>query len=467
MRIFPPVADGDAQRVSQMRFRRRLFTSTHRDDVREAARARFGLERAGAMDAAIDWPSNPYPTLWEQMCALYVHEPRVRGPSERAAAAVRASRHWVRMQRGQRDTLGLRELLILLDLNQETGALVTRPVYPDLFTPPVPLASDPSQLGEIGVWLEVGDEDWELRQYDLNAVSYVRSTLSATDGRLVEAERFEGADYPWVAGGVSFIPGVLYHAAETGYLLDWETGTDVAHASVGLCVDYTSAQHAHADASWPQRGMIDGDVEGAETHNVAPGSSAPARSVVVADPSVVLKVTSTMDKQAREFQWTASADPEALLRYCRVRYQGIAAAAGIRTPEVTRAASDIRSGYSLAVSREAMAELQLKFKQVFGAADRELLHKAALMLGEPSEGPEAWTVRYRPLRWAGAEQAQIVTQVAQARAAGLMTRLEAVLTLHPDLTEDEAREMIDEIDAEGPPPALPGAVPPAGAQAGG
>lgn len=465
MRGFPPVADDDATRVSQMRFRRRLLTSTHRDDVREAVTARFGLERAGAMEAAIDWPSNPYPTLWEQMCALYVHEPRVRGDSQTTIDAVRASGHWVRQQRGQRDTLALREMLVLLDVDEGGTRITTRPVYPDLFTPPEPLASDPSRVGAIGAWLEVGTDGWELRRWDINAKAYTRSTLDPDTGTLREDERLEGDAYPWTDGDEPYIPAVLFHAAETGYLLDWETGTDVAHASVGLCVDYTSAQHAHADASWPQRGIIDGEIEGVEVHNVAPGQTSQARSVKVSDPSVIMEVRSNGERQAREFQWSTSADPEMLLRYCRVRAQGIAAAAGIRTPEVTRAASDIRSGYSLAVSREAMAELQLKFKQVFGAADRELLHKAALMLGEPSTGPEAWTVRYRPLRWAGAEQAQLVVQVGQARAAGLMTRLEGVLTLHPDLTEDEAREMIDEIDAEGPPPALPGAVISAGTQA--
>lgn len=456
MRGFPLVADSDAVRVEEMRFRWRLLTSTHRPDVESAVYARFGLERAQAMLNAIDWSTNLYPGMWDQICALYIHEPRVQGPSELAIAAVRASRHWVRQQRGQRDTLALREQVVLLD-GGEDGTITTRTVRADLFEPPRPLSTDPTQVGALSVWLELGEDGWERRTWDREAGSYLRQEL--VNGVLVTRESLEGEAYPWLDAGAPYIPAVLYHAAETGYLLDWETGTDVAFACVMLSVDFTNAEHAHTDASWPQRGVIDGEIEGGEIRDVSATSTTTARQVVVADPMTVLRVSSQGERQAREFQWSSSADCEALLRYCRVRAQGVAQQAGIRTPEVTRAASDIRSGYSLAVSRESMAELQLRFKQVFGVADRELLHKAALLLGEPSEGPDAWTVRYRPLRWAGAEQAQLVQQVTLARAAGLMTHLEAILTLHPDLTEEEAEEMIAEIKAEGPPPAAPNAAP--------
>lgn len=448
MRSLPPILDGDITRVDQMRFRRRLLTSTHRGDAEQAVTSRFGLERGGAMSQAVAWYQNIYPGLYEQMAALYTQEPRVKGPSARTIEAVRAARHWVRMQRTQRDVLALREMFVLVD--EMDGKLLLRPVYPDLFQDVRPMSTDSNAVGAIGLWLESGAEGWELRAYDLegpNGATYVRSETDGTSA-VVEVERLEGAAYPWVAGGVPYIPGVLYHAAESGYLLDWETGTDVAHGAVSVMVDFTNAAHGHAEASWLQRVAVDGEFAGAEVRDVPATGGAQARTVVVADPSTVLRLTSEDGKQASIQTLTAPADPEALLRYALAQARQVFSSAGVRTPEVTKQASDIRSGYSLAVASEALAALQVAYKQVFGAADCELLHKSALALGEASPGPEAWTVRYRMLRASAAEMAARVKVATDAVEAGLMSRLEAMLTLYPDMTEQEAEEMLAIIDAE-------------------
>lgn len=428
--------------------------STHRTDAEQATVARFGLERGGAMSQAVAWHQNVYPGLYEQMAALYAQAPRVTGPSDRTIGAVRAARHWVRMQRTQRDTLALREMFVLVD--EISGKLVLRTVYPDLFQGVRPSSADPNQVGAIGVWLESGADAWELRTYDLDAdggPSYVRS-VTGVGGVLTEEERLDGAAYPWLDNGAPYIPGVMYHATDAGYLLDWQTGTDVAHGTVSVMVDFTNAAHGHAEASWLQRVAFDCELQGAEVRNVESTGSAGSRTVLVADPSTVMQATSEEGKQGSIQTLAAPTDPEALLRYAMAQARQVFAAAGVRTPEVTKQASDIRSGYSLAVAGEALAALQVQYKAVFGASDCEMLHKAALALGETSPGPEAWTVRYRLLRASAADMAARVATATAAVAAGLMTRREATFTLFPDMTEEEAEEMEAAIDKERDAPAV-------------
>lgn len=425
--------------------------STHRTHAEQAVTARFGLERGGAMAKAVAWHQNIYPGVHEAQSALYAQPPRVKGPSEVTAKAVAKSRHWVRMQRTQRDVSALREMFVLIE--SEGGNLILRTIYPDLFEGVRPLNSDPNTVGAISLWVEYGEDGWERRDYDLDAEGGPLFAMYRTTGEggalvEVESERRQGANYPWRRDGVAHIPGVMYHAAETGWILDWETGTDVAHGAVSVMVDYTNAAHGHAEASWLQRVAIDMEITGVEVREIGGTAEAQPREVAVADPSVLLRGTSEEGKQGSVQTLSAPADPEALLRYAMAQARNVYSAAGIRTPEVTKQASDIRSGYSLAVANEALAALQVQFKQVFGAADRELLHKAAIELNEPSTGPEDWTVRYRLLRAPAAELQQRVATATAATAAGLMTRLEAMLTLYPDMTEEEAQETLDEIDAE-------------------
>jgi hypothetical protein len=442
----PPSDPADSERIEEMRFRRRLLYGLHVDDVRQALRAAFGLERASAM-GWVDTAANPYVQLWHQLAALYQYAPAVEGPHADVATAVTASGHWSRMIRTQRDVLGLRELFVLLHWEPTAGKLQCRPIFPDLFSMPRAKRHDPTELAYIAIALEAagGWEFWEYQLEDAEGNEAPKFTRRAGSAQGDVIEELAGEAYPHRDLSGPIIPGVMYHAADTGTLLDWHSGSDIARGAVRMMVFWTSFGHLLNDASWQQRVLIDGEVSGVETQE------RDGRAVVIADPATVMQVRSEEGKQASATAFPVPADPEAVFRTISMYGRQLGTLAGVRSPEATRSESDIRSGYSLAVSREAIAEAQIEYAPVFARADRQLLHIAATLMGRSSAGPEDWQVIYQALAPTPAELKARLDVVTPAIAAGLMTRLQAVQVLYPHLTVERAKALLDTIDREAKP----------------
>lgn len=440
----PPTSTHDAMRVDEARLRRRLLTGQQEQDVRDALQKAFGLERASAMKW-IDIAANSYVQMWTQLAALYAYTPRARGPSAAVLAAVQECGHWPRMVRTQRDVLALRECFVLISFDDATKTLQERVITPDFIHGcPRPMRVDPTRIAEISVWLRAG-ECWERHRYQIENEAGKPAPLHAVYDESDKLLReYAGDAYPFRDNaGQPLIPGVLYHAAETSALLDWETGGDVARGAVRLMVFYTGAGHVIVDASWQQRYAIDAEFHGA-------GQTVDGRTVIVADPATVLQVTSVEGKQAMLSSFAQPADPEAVMRTIAMYARQLSASAGVRSPEATRTESDIRSGYSLAVSREAVQEMQASYAPTFSRADRLYLHIAACLMDEPSLGPADWTVEYQALTLTPAEMKGRLDAIKAAREGGLMSRIDALLFLYPWLTVEEAQAKIDsgELDEE-------------------
>ena len=264
-----------------------------------------------------------------------------------------------------------------------------------------------------------------------------------TDSAGAVLRELAGAAYPYRDGaGAPIIPGVLYHAADAATLVDWQTGTSVALGAVRLMVFYTSLGHVINDASWQQRWGL--DVEFA----AAAQMSADGRTEIVADPATVLQATSAEGKQGTLGAFPQPSDPEAIMRVIAMYARQLQATAGVQSPEASRNESDIRSGYSLAVSREAVREMQATFAPTFRRGDQQILHVAASLMGEPSPEPEAWTVEYQSLAMSPQEISARMAAIKEARSLGLMSRSDAILFLHPQLSVEEAQARVLEIDAE-------------------
>ena len=132
-------------------------------------------------------------------------------------------------------------------------------------------------------------------------------------------------------------------------------------------------------------------------------------------------------------------------------------AAGLRV-DVTRQSSDIRSGYSLAVAREAIREAQAIYAPLFARSDARLLALTAGLMDVKGEGQ--WSVMYRGLPQSAAERRAVLDETLTLRDARLLSRLDAYRRLNPDLSEAEARAALAAIDAEASPAAQPPAAVP-------
>lgn len=443
LRTLPSFDSGDLARVDEMRLRRRLLNGEHEEDVKEAIRLAFGMERA-SVHKWVDVAANSYVQLWTTLAALYAFPARVTANpgmdgSERVIAAVERVGHWARMPRTQRDVLALREVFVLLSWDAQKQTLQERVIYPDQFETPRPCVSDPTAIAAIAVWYCVGGT-WQRHEYQVeDEVGMVAPRHRVTDDTGAMLNELAGDAYPYRdMAGYPIIPGVLYHAAETGTLLDWHTGRDIVRGAVRLMVFYTGAGHVIVDASWIQRYSVNVEWIGA-------GQSTDGTSHIVADPATILQGdTRANDGNSPPMigSFPQPADPEAVIRTIAMYARQLAASAGVRSPEATRTESDIRSGYSLAVSREAVMEMQAGYAPTFRRADQAYMHVAACLMGVRSVSPADWGIQYQAIGMPPAEYAQRLAVIKDALELGLMSTLDATLFLYPSLTVAEAEAKI-------------------------
>ena len=432
----------DRERVDEMRFRYRLLYGEHERDVVEALVCALGPERA-AGQKFVDVAANSYVQIHTQTSALYTYTPRVRGPSVETVQAVARTGHWERMNRVQRDVSGLREAFILVSGGDNGKPLQTRVVLPHWFEAPRSRVDDCSQIASIAVWLMHGDTPHR-HYYQVEDCDGLPAPLyRETDAQGVTVSDLSGSAYPWRDNvGDPIIPGAMYHAAETGHLLDWRTGRDIARGAVRLMVFYTGAGHVILDASWAQRYAFNVDIDGQ-------GVNADGSRQVIMDPAVIMTGNTPPDTAGQPLvgAFPQPADPEAVFRMLAMYSRQLGASAGIRSPEATRTESDIRSGYSLAVSREAVQELQATYAPVYRRADQQLLHVAACLLGEQSAGPEVWSIEYQALALDPSAFAAVLATVDRAITLDLMTPVQGQLMLYPWITVEEAEARVAELAA--------------------
>lgn len=437
-----PSDPAESSRWDVSRLRRRLLYSQHRADIEERVRLHVGSVRRKAW-GEVDRSANPYLSLWEQTARLYAEEPEVSGMEATAHAAADAGL-WSLLQRVQRDTLGLRECLIRVEVID--GRPVYSQLYPDLVEARAS-AADPGQP----IWLR--ETRWQ------DGVGWVRVTWDAgpepsysamlvSDGSDVSepvlGRRYDGDAYPYrLPGGAPVVPATIYHAAETGRLWDATTGQEIVEGSLSLGVYLTYWGHVVRNCAWAQRYASGVEVEGvgAETTD---GIQA-ARREIVTDPATLLLLRSEEGSgQPVIGQWSPPIDPGTLIAAIRSYEERIVEAAGLRV-DVTRQSSDVRSGYSLAVAREAIREAQRAYEPLFRRADTRLLTLTAALLEQPIEPVR---ITYRGLPQSPAERRALIDEVIRLREAGLIDRVEAWQRLHPGASEEEARAGLARIDSE-------------------
>ena len=448
----PPKDTAEQMRVEHTRLRRRLLYSQFSTDLDSRIRQAVGNVKADAWKP-LDLTANPYLSIWQQTAVLYDVAPLVvtMPDSEMVAAALTECGAWALMQRVQRDTLGLREMLLRVSADAD-GDLVVRPVFPDMVAVEV-AATDPSEPVKIKEWLFDPSLGWVRHVYDITnpaAPLYAVFTAAGDDvSAQVLGGNFAGESYPFrLANGSPILPWVLYHASETGCVWDCYTMREVVEGSLMLGVYLTFFGHVLRDASWPQRYVIGARVLGADTVD-GEGNTIAGRREVVTDPATLLEME--MDPaftgQPLVGQWNASADPEKLLTSISMYERRILTLAGIQAPDVTRTDSDIRSGYSLAVSREQVRTLQRVYEPQFRRGDLRLLAVSAALLNRATgsayaEDESAYRVTYQGLPKSPQEVLAELAEIKARTDAGLLGPVTAYQELNPGTPWPEAFERV-------------------------
>jgi hypothetical protein len=339
-----------------------MLYGQHEQDVNLRIIQAVGSERASAWTSA-DLSANPFALIYTQLSGLYQYFPNIKAQGPDLYPLLNSLRNsgWTAfMQAFQRDTLGLRDMILHVSYVNEKAVL--RPVFPDLceaFVQP--------ENNELVLLKE-----WRLYEGAWERWVWVKGLLTrlTADGALLEST-------PLVdARGEEVFPFVVYHASgSAASFWDPYTGREVVEGSLNLAVQYTLFQHSILNATYAQRYVINAQPAGLQ--------EVQGRAQIVGDASVILALEAGENQSAGTSsagQWSAPYSPKELIEAIAIYEQRILGIA-LGTAEVARTTSDIRSGYSLAVTREARKEAQEVFSEIFRPRDIEVLNLIARLSG--------------------------------------------------------------------------------------
>lgn len=453
-----PTDDATRQRVDHQSLRYRILYGHWREDLRSRIVHEVGTTRAEAWGEP-DLGANLLLSASSAVATLYDYEPSVYHDEPTAAARMAdllRDAHWpTLMQRIQRDTIAIREMLIRVDVVGVGRRRRVRlhPVHPhevEVITD----EADPERPVMIRWWrlreVRPGTYAWTADVYDIRE-GRERYAVEDEHGHDVSPEHLSGVEdgrapsggyrgdaYPYRAGGEAILPWVMYHAARTGSVWDWGASCEIVDATLSIGTLWTYWRHLVQTASWPQRYLINGIVAGQSTV----GEGEDARRVVVADPAVLLRILQDegSDSGPRIEQDSTNADPHTLGQAIAAYERRAIALAGLNPADFVRSSGDPRSGYAMAITRDGQREAQRRYEHVFRTADQNLCRMvAALWGGLPSEG---YRIAYEAIPPTVDELLSMQEYVDREVAAGRMTDVQAYQMLHPEIsTEDAVRQI--------------------------
>lgn len=439
----PTIADPiTARRMEHQRLRWRLIYGFADNDIRNRLQLAIGSVRQDAW-GPVDLTANPFLAVWSQAAGSYRSEPQVMAPEglEKVAEAVAEAGHWSMMQRVQRDTLALRENFVRLDYDVDEGLAIV-PVAPYLVDPEVH-PRFPHRMVAVTEWRPDPDDQGKWVRIVTDPRMRIHRAFDENDtdvsSRVLGGD-FSGDSYPFVGpDGAPILPYVCYRAALTGSFWDSFTGRELVETSLQLGVLYSFYVHTVKDSSWKQKVAVDLEPVGTIT------DGATGRAEIVTDPATMffMRLREGADGSRSEVKvLDAASDPEVVLRSIQA-YERRAVDAALGTANVSRSNSDIRSSFSLAISRDEQRELQRSFEPVFRRADLELLGKVAALMGYASE--QKWRIVYKAIPRSPQEVSAELDRLTKAVEAGLMSRVEAYMAMHPQITQAEAEANLEQI----------------------
>ena len=448
----PPIDPAEWPRWKHTRLRRRLLYSEHERDLNDRLREQLKHVRADAWGSP-DLTANPFLSLWSQMSRLYAESPQITAPegSEELLVTLEATGVWPLMQRVQRDTLALREMLLRTDphpglTENDPHHLVKIPVFPDLVEAKV-TASNPKDPVAISELFEAGGKWYRLQTSIEDPMDPFRRVVDVNSGHdcteKVFGHKAQGGEaYPYrYADGQPFLNYVTYHAAESGRQWDWSTLREVVEGSLNIGVGMTYYWHIIRNAAWAQRWSVGVEWGGGE---LGDGDPVETRRTRVADPATVIEGEPNSEGvQPSVGQWSSPADPEAVLRSVFMYEDRILVLAGLTPPGVGKQEADIRSGYSLTVQREAAREHQRLYEPMFRRGDQEQMAKDAALLNRAngtnySENPADYRIAYRGLGPSPVEQRSMRDSLYTDLDRGMVSPEEVYIAIHPGTTMAEA-----------------------------
>ena len=455
---YPPILDADDQaRIEQQAMRWRVLNECWRQDALWRESTFFDQQIRESMPEP-DTSRNPASHITSQLATLYDEAPVVTLADAQTALdapELRLEVLWALSQERHYFCEGINDCLMRVDWINDgrLSEIGYRIVYPHMIHVPQAHPERPDMLvaleelrwGKVerdgkmvGQWIYEG---WDLsdpaapRRYDRHVDEYGNETA------LVELdwpEAYTDADGP-------ILPYVLYHRRVSNTLFDCHSQKGLFGGTLTSAAFWTFWGMGVRDASYDVRAIIDGNIEGATTRGTDPR----AAQGIVADPRLILQVTSKNDRQAQLASWKGSMDIKSTGEAIEQYMAGLALYAGLSPSDITLG-SQAQSGYAIVVSREGQRNARKRQALPNRLGDRQVLTTAARLLNQnttlalPTD-PDAYQIQYAPIPESPAERAARISEVTTLLEAGLISPVDAYMRLNPGTDEEAAAEALLDI----------------------
>lgn len=460
----------DERRGKHTAMRRRMVTGLWEEDLREEMQKHFSQARYANIGVP-DMSSNVLEQITRQLSVLYSngvtvsHTEDITGLTGRNGLVTIAGL-WPLMQRSQQLTLALRDSFVLI-------------------TPVKHIQGQPTKHPGVQYRLQTGDyvycesaEDapdvpmyfmeQRLRRTPEKTLQWVADVYDIRDPKNPMMGMFKieqdgslgedvsqmymgtpiqkGDDYPYRSKeGEPFLPLVMYRAQKTGHLWNAYDGATSAWGALSAATLMSWWVKNFRDSSWAQKyvaGLTLG-TSGIDQEGMA------RRQAIDTDPSSILVFHQDPELQGSPLigAFETASDPQKMMEALAMYEYRVCTSAGLAS-SVMKQSGDPRSGYALSVSREQQRESSRQFALVFQQADQLLLAKTAMITNRflGTSFPESgYRVAYHQLPKSAAEQKEDRENIIQLLNAGLISPVEAMQKLHPDMDEQAAKDHLNKI----------------------
>jgi hypothetical protein len=180
------------------------------------------------------------------------------------------------------------------------------------------------------------------------------------------------------------------------------------------------------------------------------------RNAIASDPASILIFAPDPDLQAGQQpqigQYQAGGDVSEMLESITVYERRIAMYMGISGADVQKMTNgDPRSGVAIAISRSSMREAQRKYAPSFRRADEQTLAISAKIANRfmGTAYPETgYRVQYHAIPLSPQESKEQREHILSLLNAGLMSKIDAIRQLYPDLDETDAKRKLIQIQTD-------------------
>ena len=469
-----PTAE-DERRWLHSSMRRRMIEGTFETDLEDEMLRHFDQGRFLAIGPP-DMSSNVLEQICRQLSNLYTSPPTILHQEDISALTsadglLPKSGLYALLQRLQVLTLALRECFIRIDIVPDAVQQLMLPklqyriVTPDYVyvlcaddAPDIPIYYQELRLREDprdGAAKYVADifdiRDPQKPRFAMHEVQQ-DGTLGEDVTKIYTGHAAKtGAEYPYFsAEGQPFLPVEVYRAQKTGKMWNAFDGSTLAYGSLVSSCLMSWWVHCVRDCSYPQRYIAGLGVTGLEQRD---GNEVGRRATISTDPSSILMFYQDPDTNGQPLvgQFQAGADPQKMLESISMYEYRVCVSAGLTTGSAIRTSGDPRSGYSLSVSREGMREASRTFSNVFRLHDLSLISKTAMMCNRflgTSLPEEGYRIQYTRLPLSNEEMKEQRTDIIEKLGAGLISPVQAMQMMHPDLDDEGARQMLLKIKRE-------------------